>query len=91
MKSPKITLLLLRTKISTLNCSWIFFVCDATRMTINERTLGSAALATKGTQEFFTNNIVDRIKILEGNSQFNGILTLFHAFLSKKNHKIAIY
>ena len=78
MKSPKITLLLLRTKISTLNCSWIFFVCDATRMTINER-------------KFFTNNIVDRIKILEGNSQFNGILTLFHAFLSKKNHKIAIY
>ena len=54
----------------------IFFVCDATRMTINEHTLGSAALATrsnlfacqskKGTQELFTNNIYETFMVIYG-------------------------
>ena len=42
----------------------IFFVCDATRMTINEHTLGSAA--TKGTQELFTNNIYETFMVIYG-------------------------
>jgi hypothetical protein len=52
----------------------IFFVCDATRMTINEHTLGSAATRSnlfacqskKGTQELFTNNIYETFMVIYG-------------------------
>ena len=46
--------------------SYSLFACGATRMTVNGHALGSAA--TKGTQEFFMNNIYESFMYIYGHS-----------------------